>query len=150
MSLEGVCADVRIGDGSGIDLASDHEGSAPDRVAILPIASEKPGDRLLCNISHHTDAPVYFSPVRFQFSHRGVIRLSRLRKPRIGQIDQPVIAQLRGINRTRKRNHRCPSGFYPKTHSSFSSHLLWNVTGTVTAPSRPGADFHCRNVLIAA
>src|SRR5438552_16733349 len=79
-----------------------------------------------------------------------MIRLSGLRKPRIVQIDQPVIAQLRGINRTRKRNHRCPAGFYPKTHSSFSSHLTWNVTGTVTAPSRPGADFHCRKVFIAA
>jgi hypothetical protein len=41
-------------------------------------------------MSHNTYPPVYFSRLRSRFSCRGVIRLPRLGKRWIGQIDQPV------------------------------------------------------------
>jgi len=90
-----VRTDVIICNRIRIDLASPHKGRAPDRVTFLSIAGKKRRNRLFSNASHQTHAPIYFSGVRFESSHRGVIRLSRFSKPRIGQVYPPDIAELR-------------------------------------------------------
>ena len=143
-------ADVCICDRIGIDLASHHKGRAPDRVTFLSITGKERRNRLLCNASHHTHAPVYFCGVRFEFSHRGVIRLSRFRKPRIGQVYPPDIAELRRTSWTRQQHCRRPAGFYSKAERrSLRLHRILNVTGTVTTHPWPGEHFHCRSVLMA-
>src|SRR6266480_1464034 len=106
-------ADVRICDRTRIDLASHHERSTPD-LEILLVASQKRRNRFLRNVSHHTQAPIYSSRIGFQFSHRGMIRLSRFGKPRVGQIDSQNIEELRRTNWTSKQHCSCPAGLYSK------------------------------------
>jgi hypothetical protein len=71
----------------------------------------------LRNASHHTQAPTYSSRIGFQFSHRGMIRLSRFGKPRVGQIDSQNVAELRQTNWTSKQHRSCPAGFNAKPES---------------------------------
>src|SRR5207247_11341879 len=95
-------ADVRICDRTRIDLASHHERSTPD-LEILLVASQKRRNRFLRNTSHHTQPPIYSSRIGFQFSHRGMIWLSRFGTLRIGPIESQNIAELTRPNWTSRQ-----------------------------------------------
>jgi hypothetical protein len=125
LAFRSVRSNVRICDQSRINLASHHKSSAPDVVTVLPMICEKCRNRFSRNASHDMHALIYFPRIRFQFSHRGVIRLSRFGKPWVGQVDLPNIAQLRRTSWALKKHCGRPTGFYSKPErGSLRLHLV--------------------------
>jgi hypothetical protein len=77
-------ANVLISDASRINLTSDYNSRALDRVTFLPIPNQKVCKRLSRNASHDAPASIQFFRVGFQFSHGCVVRLPGFGKSRIG------------------------------------------------------------------
>ena len=145
-------ANVWIGNSSRINLTSNYNSGAPDRITLLPIRDQKVCKRLLRNASHEALASIQFFRIHFQFSHRGVIRLAGFGNSRIGQLDTTDVRQLKCMRWSPQEHYSRPTGFYskPESGSLRLHHLVRKVTGTVACHPWLGADFHCRSVLIAA
>jgi hypothetical protein len=77
-------ANVLTSNASRINLTSNHNSGALNRVTFLPVPNQKVRKRLLRNASHDPLASIQFFGVGFQFSHGCVVRLPGFGKSRIG------------------------------------------------------------------
>ena len=117
-------ANVRIGNGVGIDHASNHERRPTNHIPILHILSEKIDNRTFGSAAHIVDAAFQPGRVCFQLSHRCVIRLPRFRVTRVGKIDYAILVETRRANGTSDKNQNCPAGFHTKSEGcSFCFHF---------------------------
>jgi len=112
-------------DDGRIELASNHQGGARDRVTFPPMICEKFCDRTFCYAPHDIRAPVCFRRVPFQVApwRRDTAGASR---EIVGQTNRSPGYRAAQVNRSAREQHNgCPARFYAKAEGcGFRVHLL--------------------------